>query len=90
MEPGDREWLRDVLMRMLRGLGAGVIKSFTCSPLERGEACLLDVEFVELDMRTTLGAGLPVEWSCGEEVRNVFPCLGDVEKMCSLLPRLPL
>lgn len=65
-------------MRTVRSLGAGVIKSFGLfgpesdfSPLDGTEPSLLNLGLVVADpMRTTRGAGLPVDWSLGDAVRE--------------------
>lgn len=79
MELGERVPLRDTLIRTLRGRGAGVMKSLGRSwasdsalwLLDSGDPSRENLEAEEIaPMRTTLGAGLPVERSCGDVFRG--------------------
>lgn len=82
-EFGERVPLRDALIRTLRGRGAGVIKSLGWSRasdsalwlFDKGDPSRenLDAEDIA-PMRTTLGAGLPSERSCGEAFRGDWLC----------------
>lgn len=90
--------LRDALMRTLRCLGAGVIKSFalflssesTFSLVDRRDPSLRDLALLVVPgMRTTRGAGLPFDESCGDSVRDRLPLLDDAEVARSLKWRWP-
>jgi hypothetical protein len=80
MDAGDRVPLRDPLIRTLRCLGAGVTKSCelprasesTSSLLERCDPSLLNLALLLRPgpMRTTRGAGLPLDRSLGDVVRE--------------------
>lgn len=94
MDAGDRVLLRDPVMRTLRCLGAGVTKSCelplasesassppeTCDPSLRNLAPLVKPG----EMRTTRGAGLPVDPSLGDAVRERLSWLVDIEATRSL------
>lgn len=84
--------LRDPLIRTVRSLGAGVIKScglfepdsdfslFDCT-----EPSLRNLGWGVADpIRTIRGAGLPVDWSLGDAVRECLPCAFAVENKRSL------